>query len=101
MFEYALVTWNNLILADSDKPENIFKYVHIYVMVHFMCLTLFTIRVLRSRDSSVSIVTGYGLDGKGSILGRGKSFSSPQHPDQLCSSPSFLYKGYLGRFPWG
>jgi hypothetical protein len=27
-----------------------------------------------SRDSSVDIGTGYGLDGRGSIPGRGKSF---------------------------
>jgi hypothetical protein len=26
------------------------------------------------RDSSVSIATGYGLDGRGSILGRGRDF---------------------------
>jgi hypothetical protein len=28
-----------------------------------------------SRDSSVVIETGYGLDGQGSILGKGKKFS--------------------------
>jgi hypothetical protein len=31
-----------------------------------------------SRDSSVGIATGYGLDGRGSIPGKGKKFfSSP------------------------
>jgi hypothetical protein len=32
---------------------------------------------LWSRDSSVGIATGYGLDGRGSITGKGKIFSSP------------------------
>jgi hypothetical protein len=31
--------------------------------------------ILYSQDSSVGIVTGYGLDGQGSIPGRGKKFS--------------------------
>jgi hypothetical protein len=40
--------------------------------------------VQRSRDSSVSIAIGYGLNGQGSIPGKGKIlFSSPQHPDWL------------------
>jgi hypothetical protein len=30
--------------------------------------------LLKSRDISVGIVTGYGLDGRGSIPGRGKIF---------------------------
>jgi hypothetical protein len=37
-----------------------------------------------SRDSSDSIVTSYGLHGRGSIPGMGKMyFSFPQHPHQL------------------
>jgi hypothetical protein len=37
----------------------------------------------RSRDSSVDIPTGYGLDGRGSIPGRGKRFfCTPQGPDR-------------------
>jgi hypothetical protein len=36
-----------------------------------------------SRDSSVSIVTGYGMEGPGSIPGSVKFFPSPQRPDQL------------------
>jgi hypothetical protein len=30
-----------------------------------------------SQDTSVGIVTGYGLDSRGSILGRSKNFSLP------------------------
>jgi hypothetical protein len=40
--------------------------------------------IFRSRDSSVGIGVGYGLDGRGLINGRGKKyFSTPQRPDQL------------------
>jgi hypothetical protein len=47
-----------------------------------------------SRDASVGIVTGYRLDGRGSIPGRGKIFfSSPQRPDRLLGPPSLLSNG--------
>jgi hypothetical protein len=48
---------------------------------------------IRSRDSSVGIATGYGLDGRGSIIGRGKIFLfstvtstalEPTHPPIQC-----------------
>jgi hypothetical protein len=43
-----------------------------------------------SLDSSVSIVTVYGLDSRGSVPRRGnRSFSSPQHPDQICANQAF------------
>jgi hypothetical protein len=46
--------------------------------------------VNRSRDSSVGIVMGDGLDDRGSIPGRGKLyFSSPQRPDRLSAHPAF------------
>jgi hypothetical protein len=39
--------------------------------------------ILGSRDSSLGIATGYGLDDPGSIPGSAKCFSSPQCPDRL------------------
>jgi hypothetical protein len=36
-----------------------------------------------SRDSSVGIATGYGIDGPGSIPGGERIFSSPQRPDRF------------------
>jgi hypothetical protein len=49
-----------------------------------------------SWDSSVGIVTGYGLDSPGLIPGSARFFSSPQHPYQLWGSPSLLSNGYWG-----
>jgi hypothetical protein len=51
----------------------------------------------RTRNSSVSIATGYGLDGQGSIPGRGKIyFSTPPRSDRFLGPPNFLSNGYRG-----
>jgi hypothetical protein len=45
---------------------------------------------------------GYGLDGQGSIPGRGRRFfSSPQCPDWLCDPPASYLMGTRGSFPGG
>jgi hypothetical protein len=57
-------------------------------------------RIIRSYASSVGIVTGYWLDGRGSILGRSKKFlSTPQRPDLLLGLPGLLSNGYRGLLP--
>jgi hypothetical protein len=60
---------------------------------------IFIVRYPRNRDSSVGIATGYRLDGRSSIPGRDKIFSSPQRPDRLWGPPSLLFNGYRGSFP--
>jgi hypothetical protein len=50
------------------------------------------------RDSSVGIVTGYGLDGPGIESRWGEFFRT--RPDRLCGPPSLPYNGYRV-FPGG
>jgi hypothetical protein len=55
-----------------------------------------------SWGSSVSIVTDYRLDDRGSIPDTGRGFFFlPLRPDRLWGPPSLLSNGYQGSFPWG
>jgi hypothetical protein len=68
----------------------------------YICSFLLNIYIAKnstkSRDISVSIVTGYGLDDLGLILGMGmRFFSSPQCPDRFW----VLSNEYRGLFPRG
>jgi hypothetical protein len=56
--------------------------------------------MVRSRDSSVGIATGYGMDDRGvgvRVPVWSRIFSSPRRPDR----PSFLSNGYGELFPQG
>jgi hypothetical protein len=58
----------------------------------------------RSRDSSVGIATGYGLDGRGVrdlIPGGSRIFSFPHNADRLWGPPNLLSNGYGGAFAPG
>jgi hypothetical protein len=61
---------------------------------------LFNTTLFMSRGSSVSIVSDYGLDDRGSIPDRGRGFFLPLafRPDRLWGPPSLLYNGYRGSF---
>jgi hypothetical protein len=51
----------------------------------------------RSRDSSVSIATRYGLDSRGvgvRVMVRSRIFSSPSRLDRFRGPPSLLSNGY-------
>jgi hypothetical protein len=51
-----------------------------------------------TRNSSVDIAKGYNLDGRGSIPGWGKRFSSiPRSPDWLWKPASLLVNGYRNK----
>jgi hypothetical protein len=55
---------------------------------------------VRSRDSSVGIATGYGLDDRDvpiRVPVGSRIFSSPRRPDRLWGPPS-LSNGYRGLF---
>jgi hypothetical protein len=68
----------------------------------FTCINIVQHRMLLcSRDSSVGTVTGYKLDGLGSIPGSVRFFSSPQRPDRLWAHPASYPMGTGGSFPEG
>jgi hypothetical protein len=57
-----------------------------------------------SRDSSVGIATGYGLDDRGvgvRVPVGSRIFSSPRRPHGVWGPPSLLSNGYWGLFPRG
>jgi hypothetical protein len=56
--------------------------------------------IYRSRDSTVGIVTGYGLDDGVvgvRVLEGSRIFFSPRCPDRLWGPPNLLSNGYRGR----
>jgi hypothetical protein len=63
---------------------------------------MFNLRSRGSRDSSVGIATGYGLDDRGVGVGvpvGSRIFSSPHRPDRLTGPPNLLSNRYRGLFP--
>jgi hypothetical protein len=65
-----------------------------------MCMILYLL--IGSRGSSVSTVSDYELDDRGSIPDRGRGFFFQLlRPDRLWGPPSLLPNGYRGSFPRG
>jgi hypothetical protein len=57
-------------------------------------------QIFAGDNSSVSMATGYGLEGRSWFPGRRKRFfSPPQRPDRLWGPPILLYNGYWGLLP--
>jgi hypothetical protein len=57
---------------------------------------------VRSRDSSIGTVTGYGLESRKvgvRVLVLVRFLSSPRRPERLWGSPKFLFNGTRGSFP--
>jgi hypothetical protein len=77
--------------VDKDLKLMLVKQWMNPLLVKLNVLTLIGIR-----DRSVSIVTGHGLDGQGSIPGSAIFFSYPLCPDRLWGPPSLLFHGYRG-----
>jgi hypothetical protein len=78
-------------------PNNVRCTEKNYETPHYAILSI--LLLLRSRDSSVGIAAGYGLQSPGSIRGREKLLLSPLRPDRFWSPPRLLANGQRGRFP--
>jgi hypothetical protein len=63
-------------------------------------ISIVSISQWMSRNSSVGITPGYGLDGRVSIPGR-EFVAIPQRPDEHWGPPSLLSNGYRRIFPQG
>jgi hypothetical protein len=79
--------------AEILHPHNVSAALNMHLMIVFSDW---------NRDSSVSIVTSYGLDDRWvgiRVPARSRIFSSPPCPDRCWDPPKLLPNGYGGRFP--
>jgi hypothetical protein len=88
MFRCAsLSCWNNLSHGYLYKKTKGIKHIPTNTIKH--SVNTFP----RSQNSSVCTATGYGLDGRNLILGRGKNlFFTPRSPDRIRGPPSPPFK---------
>jgi hypothetical protein len=88
-----VVSYHNITRRHSAEDFDL-RLLILFLSVHY-----------KSRDSSVGIALGYGLDDRGSrfqvsILGGGwEFFSSPPRPERLWDPPGLPSLGYKGLFP--
>jgi hypothetical protein len=81
------------VFTDGHTGENIFWLMSATVTLKTFCDNV------RSRDSSVGIVTSYGLDGGRvgvRVPVRSRIFSSPRRPDRFWGPPNLLSNEYRG-----
>jgi hypothetical protein len=98
--QYALVHnfqhW--MVNVDAMTPQILIPYEGVIWSIRLDVLVkkMFIYIVFRSRNSVVSIATGYGLDNEGVGVpspDRFNNFSSPRRPDRLWGSPNLLSDG--------
>jgi hypothetical protein len=87
-------SWDSNHVPPEFKFRSTVAFINIFLFLACCCVM--------SRDSSVGIATGYGLDGRrvGVRVPVGpRIFSSPHRPDRLWGPPSLLPNGYRRFFP--
>jgi hypothetical protein len=85
------LSWARWILSMPSNPTFYNTRIYFNIIIPSMPIS-------GSRDNSVGIATGYGLDDRGvgvRVPVESSIFSSPSHPDRLWGPPN----GYMGLFP--
>jgi hypothetical protein len=83
----------DLLFISHQLPQNYLK--HCCIHAQFWLISWFLPMPLVSR------VTGYRMDGPGSIPGNARFFCSPQRPDWLWGPGNLLFMGIGSFFPGG
>jgi hypothetical protein len=72
------------------------------LLLHILCILLFTSVPIVSRDVAVGMATGYGLDDRGvrvRVPVESRIFFSPRCPDRFWGPSNLQSNGYRGLFP--
>jgi hypothetical protein len=73
----------------------------IIIITIMIIIIIIIIIIIESRESSLDIAMGCGLDGPGLIPGSSRFLSSPQRLYRLWGPYRLLSRGYRGLFPRG
>jgi hypothetical protein len=92
---------SRLISATNSITRPDFGFRLIYLLIYGVTSPINYLQ-FSGRDSSVGTATGYELEGRGCISGRGKKiFLYPKGSGPVLAPLSLLSSGYRGLFPWG
>jgi hypothetical protein len=98
----GMVSQNSHLQVEHWKQDNTTTRCSIKASLHFFAIStilFLSFQFVKSNsNSSVGIVTRYGLDGPGIESRRGETFCT--RPNRPWGPPIPLYKGYRVSFPW-
>jgi hypothetical protein len=96
---YSSETSGFLHTTQHYNPEDCTLHSHCCEKLRSNKKFAFFLITVGSRDSSVGIATGYGLDDRVPV--GSNIFTSPYRPDRLWGPPNLLKNGYRGLFTGG